>query len=238
MAFGRERREITRIEAFSDAMFGFAATLLVVSLDVPMRFAALQQALLGFVPFALTFAALVGLWSAHNGFFRRFPLDDGYVIGVNSVMMFMILFYVYPLKFLAAGLVTAVAHHWVGPLAERFTADQLGTMFLIYGLGWSAVFFCFTLLYRHVVSLRDSLALTPAQVHEARGLAGYYAIYGMVGLLSAVVATTGIGGSFGLPGFVYGMLGPLCYWHARRHHRAAPVTAPVLDAGTEGSAIA
>jgi hypothetical protein len=30
-------RDVTRIEALSDAVFGFAITLLVVSLEVPLR---------------------------------------------------------------------------------------------------------------------------------------------------------------------------------------------------------
>jgi len=38
----RTGREVSRIEGFSDAVFGFALTLLVVSLEVPMSFNGLK----------------------------------------------------------------------------------------------------------------------------------------------------------------------------------------------------
>jgi uncharacterized membrane protein len=49
-------REVSRIEGFSDAVFGFALTLLVVSLEVPDNFEGLKTIVRGFLPFALTFA--------------------------------------------------------------------------------------------------------------------------------------------------------------------------------------
>ena len=36
-------REVSRIEGFSDAVFGFALTLLVVSLEVPDNFEGLER---------------------------------------------------------------------------------------------------------------------------------------------------------------------------------------------------
>lgn len=45
--------EISRIEGLSDAVFAFAVTLLVVSLEVPKTFAELMEAMRGFGAFAI-----------------------------------------------------------------------------------------------------------------------------------------------------------------------------------------
>ena len=91
--------EITRLEAFCDVVFGFALTLLVVSLEVPRNYAELMAAMRGFVPFAVCFAQLVMIWRAHYIFSRRYGLEDGYTVFLNVVLLFVVLFYVYPLKF-------------------------------------------------------------------------------------------------------------------------------------------
>jgi uncharacterized membrane protein len=54
--------EITRIEGFSDAVFAFAVTLLVVSLEVPRTFDELAGAMQGFIAFALGSALLFVIW--------------------------------------------------------------------------------------------------------------------------------------------------------------------------------
>ena len=50
--------EVTRLESFSDAVFGFALTLLVVSLDVPKSFDDLVDTKRGFTAFAICFLLL------------------------------------------------------------------------------------------------------------------------------------------------------------------------------------
>src|SRR5215472_3679531 len=91
--------EITRLEAFCDVVFGFALTLLVVSLEVPRNYGELMAAMRGFVPFAICFAQPVMIWRAHYIFSRRYGLEDGYTVFLNVVLLFVVLFYVYPLKF-------------------------------------------------------------------------------------------------------------------------------------------
>ena len=75
-----EQRDVTRLETLSDGVFAFSATLLVVSLEVPRRFTELVANLYGFIAFGLTFTALILIWSAHRGFFRRHQLADGWTI--------------------------------------------------------------------------------------------------------------------------------------------------------------
>ena len=77
------RHDVTRLEAFSDAAFAFALTLLVVSLDVPRSYDDLMRTMRGFPSFACCFALLVWIWHEHNMFFRRYGLQDG-VDGVRQ----------------------------------------------------------------------------------------------------------------------------------------------------------
>ena len=81
------RHEITRLEGFSDAVFGFALTLLVVSLDVPSSVDALMEQMASFVGFALMFAMVCWIWYEHNKFIRQFGLQDAWTVFVNAVLL-------------------------------------------------------------------------------------------------------------------------------------------------------
>ena len=87
------RRDVSRVEGFSDAVFGFAVTLLVVSLEVPKTFDDLILTMRGFPAFAVSFALLFMIWRKHYTFFRRYDLEDGFVIGMTGVLLFVVLFY-------------------------------------------------------------------------------------------------------------------------------------------------
>lgn len=228
-------RQISRLEAFSDAVFGFAATLVVVSLEVPTTFAELQANLFGFIPFALSFTMLVFLWAVHNGFFRRYGLNDAYTVLVNSVFLFLVLFYVYPLKFMA----TALSYLYVGGAAgrERVWAmlpglGEFSALLIIYGAGFVAIFLCIFLLYRHAYRLSDQLGLSALERFDAQTHMRYYSIYIAVGLLSIALAWLDVGMDIGLPGWIYAFLGPVCYANGATRDRERKRLELALAAGS------
>ena len=62
MPFRYRAHEVSRIEAFSDVIFGFALSLIVISLEVPKTYAALMETMRGILPFAFCFLIFIGLW--------------------------------------------------------------------------------------------------------------------------------------------------------------------------------
>src|SRR5436305_3726254 len=161
-------QEVTRLESFSDAVFGFALTLLVVSLDVPKSFGDLVNTMRGFPAFAICFLLLALIWNAHYKFCRRYGLDDGTSRFLTCVMLFLVLFYVYPLKFLFNLSITGLLFGAGPPIS--MTAAQLSTLLTIYGLGFAAVYLAMMLLYLHAWRLRKALQLSDLEQFDTRYL--------------------------------------------------------------------
>ena len=154
-------REISRIEGFSDAVFGFAVTLLIVSLEVPKTSTELFAAMHGFAGFVLTFMMLAGMWYAQFIFFRRYGLEDRVTVILNLVLLFTVLFFVYPLKFLMGVIVT-------GSMMKSATIPPAHRpwIFAIFGIGMAAVFTVFVLPYRHAYRKREELGRNEFEVYE------------------------------------------------------------------------
>jgi len=88
---------------------------------------------------------------------------------LTGVLLFVVLFYVYPLKFLWTLLVLQILNGPRGVIAtlpdgrvEPMIHDyEVWRLFIVYGLGAAAVFAVFVALYAHAYRLRDKLALDP-----------------------------------------------------------------------------
>lgn len=160
--------EVSRIEGLSDAVFGFAVTLLVVSLEVPKTFAELMAAMRGFGAFAICFTLLIVVWFNQYKFFRRYGLKDNYTLILNAVLLFVVLFYVYPLKFVFTFLINLfiMPNGKIETMVEN--GDQVATLMIIFGMGYVAVFGVFVLLYWHALRHRDQLELNELEIFDTR----------------------------------------------------------------------
>jgi len=201
---------MSRIDAFSDVVFGFALTLLVVSLEVPKDFSGLHEIVRGFIPFAICFTMLLTLWYAHYVFFRRYALHDQFTILLNSCLLFVVLFYVYPLKFLFTTLFGQIVRR--EGTAHFAASSQVTELMVLYGLGFAAVYFLIAALYWNAWRHRESLALnglerllTVSSIVDAFGLAAI----GLIACLAALLAGLFLPASWaGAAGYLYFLIAP------------------------------
>jgi len=198
--------EITRLEAFCDVVFGFAITLLVVSLEVPHTYSELLADMRGFLPFAACFAQLALIWRTHYRFSRRYGLEDPYTVFLNVVLLFLVLFYVYPLKFVFTLLFLEITG---AEGAGNLGWHEASVLMRIYALGFAAVFLLFVLMYAHAYRLRRELALNPVEVLETRFAMQENVVLALVGVSSFLVAIK----SPGWAGWLYLSIGPLMAVH-------------------------
>ena len=205
----------SRLDAFSDIVFGFALTLLVVSLDVPHTFAEFHATLRGFFPFAICFTLLFAIWHGHYKFFRRYGLHDFTTVVLNAVLLFIVLFYVYPLKFLFTFVVLGSADR----VFDR--PGQLAELMVLYGLGFGAIYLLQAALYWNGYRNRELLELTPLERLLTRGY--IVANLGMtaLGLLSALLAVVLRHRWAGYAGYVYLLIWPWLRLHGVSARRGA-----------------
>jgi uncharacterized membrane protein len=189
---------VTRLEGFSDAVFAFAVTLLVVSLEVPKTYGELMNAMRGFAVFGVCFALLVDVWFNHYRYFRRYGLQDSWAVFLNCVLLFFVVFYVYPLKFLFVMLFNGGA---------SIDAEQARTLLMIYGLGYAAVFLIFALLYRHAWGMRGAFDLNEVELLKTRQSMVDHVAMVIVGLVSAILAFSLPANLVGIAGYFYFVIG-------------------------------
>jgi uncharacterized membrane protein len=206
--------EVKRIEAFSDAVFGFAVTLLIVSLEVPKNFEELLTTMKGFFAFGVSFALLMLIWFEQNMFFRRYALDNRIIIFLNAFLMFIVLFYVYPLKFLFTLMFNSSS---AGVQIEQ---SQVPELMYIYSGGYTIIYILFFFMYVHAYKKRNELELTPAEIFDTKTRMWAHLILVLIGALCVAAAFLLPAEKAGSSGFVYFLIGPaFSIFHSLRNKR-------------------
>lgn len=199
-AFLVRGHQVSRLEGISDAVFGLALTLIVVSLKVPGSFDELVATLQGFVGSGVCVLLVLQIWNEHYLYFRRFALEDAMTRSLNGLLLFVVIAYVYPLKFLFGLFFDALLQIKAPPRVIR--GEDQAKLFVIYGAGFILVYIILAVMYLHALRKQAELEMTEIEVLETRWTILGYILMTLAGALSILFAL--VAGKYAVfAGFVY-----------------------------------
>ena len=207
----------TRIETLSDAVFALGITLLVLSSTVPTSLSELINSMRNVLPFGACVVLIMVIWYQHYIYFIRFGLQSVKIVTINTILLFLILVYVYPLKFLTRllfelylGLITSDWAYFSATYQEEFTLTNMSVLLIIYGAGAALIFLTLAWMYAYALKKRSSLRLSEYEVFKSNESLRINLLMASIPFLSAILAAffgrtqTGMAVS----GFIY-MLYPI-----------------------------
>jgi hypothetical protein len=224
--------DVSRTENLSDIVFALVLALAAVE-SVPRSFDELAGLWREALALAICFALIILIWYTHHHYFRRFGLQDRTVTALNSVLLLLVLAYIFPLKFMAVFVITLFTggYETVAEIEAVLRLDQVKWLYLIYGGFLAGVYLVFAVLHAHALSRAIPLQLSPRERAFTRSEIEFAA--GIVALTGVIVACAFTlperaapfsGALFGLTGLVGWLAG------ARAEARARKLEAPAGEA--------
>lgn len=189
--------EVSRLESLFDAVIALSLTLIVISVEVPETIDDLFISFQKLPAFAFSFAVLVMCWYYHYLFHRRYGIEDYPLVILNTLLMFLIVSYVYPLKFLASLLLGG---------GRGFPQEQMARLMYLYSGGFMAIFVAMLLMYFYAYLKREGLRLNEVEVLQTKMKFSEMGIYLVIGSISLICIASG---QVVVSGLVYIAIGPI-----------------------------
>jgi uncharacterized membrane protein len=125
------RWDTGRIEAFSDGVFAFAITLLVLDIQVPESgfnhlWASIAHQWPSYLGYVTSFLTVGGIWMVHHGMFLRLKDANRQVTTLNLLLLMAIAFLPFPTRLVAEAI--------RNPHAERAAVIFYGAWLLVIAL--------------------------------------------------------------------------------------------------------
>jgi len=186
-----------RLDAFVDASFAFAVSILVVGTGgVAESYDSLLEKF-GHVPsFLLSLIIILSFWWAHRQYSQIVRRSDKLNDALSILIMFVIMVYVYPVSFLMQSLV-----HWLsdGTLPGRgMLPEQIRQTYLIFGVGLAFLSAIYAWLYSRAARAHNRLRVASRFHGLAKRASRWWALCAVTAILSILVAQFG-----GLQGLIW-----------------------------------
>ena len=183
---------VTRVENLSDIVFALALGMIIFPASIPESYDELIRYLMTIIPATASFAVLVSIWHDHFTFFRRYGLADRRIMFLNVVLLFVVLFIAFPLRFvfdsLFAFFMMAVNGNF--ELAERIGMDfeRSGQILALFGLGFMIVHLLFLMMHRHVLKKQTLLDLAASETVMTQRSTFFHLWTALLSALTAALA--------------------------------------------------
>ncbi|MCR5880446.1 TMEM175 family protein [Phenylobacterium sp. J367] len=223
-----------RLDQFVDAAFAFAVTLLLITgAEAPTDLNDLKRALL-YLPSSLAaFVLIVLFWNSHRSFSRVTPVRDGWTTLLSLAVVFTVLVYVHPLRFLMQAL-----FYWLSqgrlPGQELIHGyGDLAALYQIYGVGFAVL----SGLVAALFARSTALAPTPEIAAAARAWRDAWLVCTASGVISALLTFLPLERAPWLPPMTYSFI-PVAIWLNQRLAAALAKRAPAAETAEDNTAAA
>ncbi len=210
--------ETSRIENLTDAVFAFAITLLVIASEVPNSYVELQASMYDFIGFIFCALLIFGIWNNHFNFFKHYGLQDKLTKSLNFIFIFVLLFYIYPLKYLFSFLGSAIlinilqTYSYNSPAMQlalqktteaNMSTDQWADLMVRFSLGLFFIYLILFLMHYNALRKKEMLKLNQLEVFETKAFMSAFFYLIIVTLVSMSIVWLGGGAYAPHAGFSY-----------------------------------
>lgn len=155
----------SRLDNLTDAVFGIAITLLIFNQVNPNSFADLLSFTKTLPAFLISIVFVLLIWREHQRFSVVYSLEDGRIAFYNTLFIALVIFYVYPLRFLSLFLTNLFFDTHI---AVSISGAQVPSLMIYYGLAAFALYFLLFLFYLRAYRTKEILVLSDYELFYTR----------------------------------------------------------------------
>lgn len=156
----------SRLDNLTDGVFGIAITLLIFNLANPNSFADLITFTKTLPAFLISIGFLAMIWNEHSRFSEIYTLNDIRLTILNTLFLALVIFYVYPLRFLTMFLTNFFFQTDIDVNIEGY---QVPYLMIYYGFVVFALYFTLFLFYNRADKLKDDLGFNKFEILYTKG---------------------------------------------------------------------